>query len=424
MWQGGELARDAVAVQCTTTRDAGALTEGAFNPNLDLMDTIYFDNNATTKVAPEVFDVMVPYLTDVYGNPSSVHRIGARAGVALKDAREKVAAHLNCREAEITFTSCATESNNAAIRGVLQAAPDKRHIVTTAVEHPSVLELCKHLEGTGYDVTYVGVDGEGRLNLDALREALTDETALVSIMWSNNETGVIFPMNEIVDIVKNRGVSLHVDAVQMVTKIPIDLSKTAIDLLSLSGHKFHAPKGVGALFVRRGTRMRPFVIGGGQEKNRRSGTENVASIVGMGRAVELGAEYLGSGVETTRRLRDRLEAGILSAIPSTSVNGALSERLPNTTLINFDGIEGEAILLLMDEEGMCASSGSACTTGALEPSHVLKAMGVPSNLAHGSIRFSLSRYTTGDEIDTVLEKLPPIVKRLGSLVNRKRAGER
>lgn len=388
------------------------------------MDTIYFDNNATTKVAPEVFDAMVPYLTDVYGNPSSVHRIGARAGVALKDAREKVAAHLNCREAEITFTSCATESNNAAIRGVLQAAPGKRHIVTTAVEHPSVLELCKHLEGTGYDVTYVGVDGEGRLNLDALREALTDETALVSIMWSNNETGVIFPMNEIVDIVKNRGVSLHVDAVQMVTKIPIDLSKTAIDLLSLSGHKFHAPKGVGALFVRRGTRMRPFVIGGGQEKNRRSGTENVASIVGMGRAVELGAEYLGSGVETTRRLRDRLEAGILSAIPSTSVNGALSERLPNTTLINFDGIEGEAILLLMDEEGMCASSGSACTTGALEPSHVLKAMGVPSNLAHGSIRFSLSRYTTGDEIDTVLEKLPPIVERLGSLVNRKRAGER
>jgi len=388
------------------------------------MNAIYFDNNATTKVAPEVFDAMVPYLKDEYGNPSSVHRIGARASVALKDAREKVAARLSCREAELTFTSCATESNNAAIRGVLEAAPGKRHIVTTAVEHPSVLELCRHLEGTGYEVTYVDVDGNGRLNLDALRDALTEETALVSIMWANNETGVVFPMDEIVDIVKSRGIPLHVDAVQMASKIPVDLSKTEVDLISLSGHKFHAPKGVGVLYVRRATRMRPFLVGGGQEKNRRSGTENVAGIVGLGRAIELGSTYLESGVEETRLLRDRLESGILTTIPNTSVNGALTDRLPNTSLINFDGVEGEAVLLLMDEDGMCASSGSACTTGALEPSHVLKAMGVPTNLAHGSIRFSLSRYTTEFEVNTLLEKLPPIVERLASLANRKRAGGR
>jgi cysteine desulfurase len=379
------------------------------------MNLVYLDNNATTRVAPEVFEAMTPYLTESYGNPSSLHRIGASAAAAIKDARERAAAFLSCRETEVTFTSCGTESNNSAIRGVLEAAPGMRHIVTTRVEHPSVFDMCTHLEEQGYTVTILEVDRQGRLDLDALRDSLTDETALVSIMLANNETGVVFPMSDIVDIVKARDIPLHVDAVQAAGKIPIDLSKLRIDLLALSGHKFHAPKGVGLLYIRRGTRLRPFMIGGGQEKGRRSGTENVPYIVGMGKALELAGAHATSGIEKTRDLRDMLENRIMAAVPNVSVNGGETERLPNTSNINFENLEGEAILILMDETGICASAGSACASGAQEASHVLKAMNVPPEISHGSIRFSLSRYTTEDEIDFVLAKLPPIIQRLGKL---------
>jgi cysteine desulfurase len=379
------------------------------------MDPIYLDSNATTRIAPEVFEAMLPYLTEIYGNPSSIHRVGSRAAVGVKEAREKVAAFLNCREAEVTFTSGGTESNALAIRGVLAANPEKRHIITSSVEHPSVLELCHQLEKEGYRVTYLGVDGAGLLELAELSEAVSEETGLVSIMWANNETGVLFPIDEVVNIVKPYGVPLHVDAVQAAGKVPVDLGMTEVDLLSASGHKVHGPKGVGLLYIRRGTRLNPLLVGGGQEKGRRSGTENVAGIVGLGKALEMAGEYLKDGVEKTRRLRNRLESGILANIPNASRNGVPELRTPNTTSINFENVEGEAILLLLDEIGICASSGSACSTGALEPSHVLKAMGVPQERAHGSIRFSLSRYTTIEEIERVLEELPPIIARLTKL---------
>ena len=381
------------------------------------MIPIYLDNNATTRVAPEVVDAMLPYLTDYYGNPSSIHRIGARASSGLKEAREKAAAFLRCRESEIVFTSGGTESNNAAIRGVLEAVPEKHHIVTTLVEHPSVLEMCKQLEITRHRVTYVGVDRDGALDLSGLEHSITDETAIVSIMYANNETGVVFPIDRIVEIVKSRGVLLHVDGVQAAGKIPIDMEKTGVDLLTLSGHKFHAPKGVGLLFIRRGTRAHPLIVGGGQEKGRRSGTENLPGIVGFGKALELADAHLAGGNDAISRLRDKLERELLERILNTVRNGAGEPRLPNTTNIGFEGVEGEAVLLLMDEAGICASSGSACSTGAIEPSHVLKAMGVPSALAIGSVRFSLSRYTTEEEIDRVIEILPPIVSRLRGLTD-------
>ncbi len=379
------------------------------------MSPIYLDNNASTRIAPEVFEAMLPYLTEVYGNPSSTHRMGTSAAVALKGARERAAAFLNCRETEITFTGCGTESNNTAIRGVLEATPEKRHIVTSSTEHSSVLNTCKYLNKLGYRVTHVGVDDGGQLHLDELRDALTDDTALVSLIWANNETGVIYPMDDIGHMVKPYGIPLHVDAVQAAGKIPLDMAMTEVDLLSLSGHKLHAPKGVGVLFVRRGIRMNQLLYGGGQEKGRRSGTENIPYIVGFGRAMELAQDYLRDGVQKTRKLRDHIEGAILSNIHNTHLNGVPELRLPNTSNISFAGIEGEAILLLMDEMGICASSGSACTTGAVEPSHVLKAMGVPPEIAHGSIRFSLSRYTTQEEIDSVLEELPPIIQRLSNL---------
>ncbi len=379
------------------------------------MSPIYLDNNASTRIAPEVFEAMLPYLTEVYGNPSSTHRMGTSAAVALKGARERAAAFLNCRETEITFTGCGTESNNTAIRGVLEATPEKRHIVTSSTEHSSVLNTCKYLNKLGYRVTHVGVDDGGQLHLDELRDALTDDTALVSLIWANNETGVIYPMDDIVHMVKPYGIPLHVDAVQAAGKIPLDMAMTEVDLLSLSGHKLHAPKGVGVLFVRRGIRMNQLLYGGGQEKGRRSGTENIPYIVGFGRAMELAQDYLRDGVQKTRKLRDHIEGAILSNIHNTHLNGVPELRLPNTSNISFAGIEGEAILLLMDEMGICASSGSACTTGAVEPSHVLKAMGVPPEIAHGSIRFSLSRYTTQEEIDSVFEELPPIIQRLSNL---------
>jgi cysteine desulfurase len=379
------------------------------------MTTIYLDNNATTRVAPEVFEAMLPYLTEDYGNPSSMHREGSRASAALKCAREQAAAFLHCRESEVMFTSCGTESNNAAIRGVLEADPEKRHIVTSTTEHPSVLELCTHLEKSGYRLTIVGVDEAGQLDLGELSDALNEDTALVTLLYANNETGVTFPIDDIVRIVKPHGIPLHVDAIQAAGKIPLDMRMTEVDLLSVSGHKLHAPKGVGMLYIRRGTRFRPFILGGGQEKGRRSGTENIPGIVGLGKAFELATDYLENGVEVTRRLRDRLESTILSGIPRTTLNGVPELRLPNTSNISFDSVEGEAVLLLLDEVGVCASSGSACTSGAVEPSHVLKAMGLGSERTHGSIRFSLSRYTTLEEIDKVLEELPPIILRLTRL---------
>jgi cysteine desulfurase len=379
------------------------------------MNAIYLDNNATTRVAPEVLDAMLPYLGDRYGNPSSLHRVGAAAAVALKEARERAAAFLNCRESELVFTSGGTESNNAAIAGVLEAAPHKKHVVTTRVEHPSVLEYCRFLEDTGYRVTYLGVNRDGLLDLAELEEAVTDDTALVSIMYANNETGVIFPIKKIAAVIGSRGVPLHVDAVQAAGKLPLDMSQIHADLLTVSGHKLHASKGAGLLYIRRGTRTSPFIIGGGQERGRRSGTENIPAIVGMGKALEMAGENREKTVDRIRRLRDTLEDGILSNTPNAVRNGTPDSRLPNTSNISFDGVEGEAVLLLFDEAGICASSGSACATGAIEPSHVLKAMGVPNSLAQGSVRFSLSRYTTAEEIDRVVETIPAIIDRLNRL---------
>ncbi len=376
------------------------------------MTLVYLDNNATTRVAPEVVDAMMPYLTDRYGNPSSMHRAGAKASGGLKEARERAAAFLHCRESEVVFTSGGTESNNMAIRGIVETFREKRLVVTTRVEHPSVLEVCKQLEHEGYPVTYVGVDRDGLLDLSELEHAITDQTALVSIMWANNETGVIFPIDEIAGITRRRGVLLHVDGVQVAAQLPIDLEKTPIDLLTLSGHKLHAPKGVGILFIRREARIRPLIIGGGQERGRRSGTENLPGIVGLGKSFELAGEHRISALENVRRLRDKLETAIFSNIPDAARNGAPEPRLPNTSHIRFEGVEGEAVLLLLDEAGICASGGSACSTGALEPSHVLKAMGISGEAALGAVRFSLSRDTTEGEIDRVLEVLPAIVQRL------------
>jgi cysteine desulfurase len=388
------------------------------------MDLVYLDNNATTRVAPEVADAMLPYLTDHYGNPSSMHRMGAKAASALKGARERAAAFLRCRESEIVFTSGGTESNNTAIRGVLEAIAGKRHIVTTQVEHPSVLEVCKTLERKDYRVTYLGVSRGGELDLLELDRAITGDTALVSIMWANNETGVVFPIEKIAEITASRGVLLHVDGVQAAGKIPIDLQKTRVDLLTLSGHKLHAPKGVGLLFVRRQTPIHPLITGGGQERDRRSGTENLPGIVAFGKAMEMASAEPSATIERIHRLRDKLEENILASIQNTARNGAPEPRLPNTTNITFGGVEGEAILLLLDEVGICASSGSACSTGALESSHVLKAMGLTGAEALGAVRFSLSRYTTDEEIDRVIEVLPGIVRRLRGITETTRSTDR
>jgi cysteine desulfurase len=380
-----------------------------------MMQPIYLDNNATTRTAPEVIEEMLPFLGELYGNPSSMHTFGGQVGSSLEQARERVAHTLGCHPQEIIFTSCGTEGDNTAIRSALEAQPDKRHMVTTRVEHPAVLTMAKHMEERGIDVTYLSVDAKGRLDLDELRDSLRKDTALVSVMYANNETGTVFPMEDVARIVKERGVLLHTDAVQAVGKISMDLSRLPVDYLVLSGHKLHAPKGVGALYVRKGTRFRPSMIGGHQERGRRAGTENIASIVALGRATELAAGHIEEENTRVRALRDRLQAELLGAIPESIVNGDEDNRLPNTLSIAFKHIEGEAILLLMDQFGICASSGSACTSGSLEPSHVLRAMGVPFTYAHGSVRFSLSRYTTDAEIDTVVTELPRIVERLRAM---------
>jgi cysteine desulfurase len=380
------------------------------------MKTIYMDNNATTQVAPAVFEEMKPFFTELYGNPSSMHRFGGQVGVKLKEARARVATLLNCEPDEIIFTSCGSESDNTAIRSALSAQPDKRHIITTRVEHPAILSLCKFLEKKdGYDVTYLSTDERGRLDMAEFTGAIRPDTAIISIMWANNETGNIYPIEAMAAIARERGVIFHTDAVQAVGKIPIDLKTTPIDMLSLSGHKLHAPKGVGALFVRKRLPFRPFLIGGHQERSRRAGTENTTGIIALGKACELAAAHMDEENTAVKALRDRLENGLLVKVPDSILNGDKDNRLPNTTNISFGYVEGEAILLMMDQLGICASSGSACTSGSLEPSHVLRAMGVPFTFAHGSIRFSLSRFNTGEDVDYVLETLPSIIENLRKL---------
>jgi cysteine desulfurase len=377
------------------------------------MDVLYFDNNATTRIDPGVLEAMMPYLTEQYGNPSSIHTFGGQVGIRIREAREQVAGLLGCHFDEIIFTSCGTEGDNTAIRSALWAQPDKRHIVTTRVEHPAVLSLCKYLEKRhGYEVTYLGVDAEGRLSLEELEASLRRDTAVVSIMWGNNETGVVFPMEEIGRIVRQKGVLFHTDAVQAAGKIPIDLADLPVDMLTISGHKLHAPKGVGALYVRKRIPFRPFMLGGHQEKGRRAGTENSAGIIGLGRACEKAAEYIEDENTRIRGLRDRLENEIMQRVSDTRRNGHPTERLPNTSNISFKYVEGESILLMLDQLGICASSGSACTSGSLEPSHVLRAMGVPFNFAHGSIRFSLSRFTTSEEVEFVIQAMPKVIDTL------------
>jgi cysteine desulfurase len=379
------------------------------------MAVIYVDNNATTQVAPEVLEEMTPYFHDLYGNPSSMHTFGGQVGGKLKEAREKVAGLIKADPEEILFTSCGTESDNTAIQAAIASNSAKRHIVTTRVEHPAIKNLCEYLAKNGYRITYLSVDREGRLDMDRLKESLTDDTAIVSIMWANNETGVVFPIEDIARMVREKGIVFHTDAVQAAGKVPIDVQKTPLDMLSLSGHKIHAPKGIGVLYVRKGTKFSPFLIGGHQEGGRRGGTENVASIVGLGKASELAAMHVREENERVKALRDRLENALLENIPNAMVNGDRLHRLPNTTSISFEYVEGEAILLMMNEFRICASSGSACTSGSLEPSHVLRAMGVPFTAAHGSIRFSLSTYNTEAEIDVIVEKMPQIIGRLREL---------
>ncbi len=380
-----------------------------------IKDAIYVDNNATTCVAPEVFEEMKPFLTDFYGNPSSIHTFGGQVAHKIEEAREKTADLIGAIPTEIVFTSCGSESDNAAIMGILASNPAKRHIITTKVEHPAVLNLCGYLHKIGYDVTYLSVDKQGRLDLDELRASIRPDTAIVSVMYANNETGVIFPIEEIGKIVKEHDAMFHVDAVQIAGKLPIDLSRSTIDLMAISGHKLHAPKGVGVLYVRRGTMIRPFMIGGHQERGRRAGTENVASICGLGKACEMAKKHMGEENTRVRALRDRLESSILKSVGNTFVNGDIEHRLPNTTNISFEFIEGEAILLMLDKFNICASSGSACTSGSLQPSHVLRAMGVPFTAAHGSIRYSLSRYSTDKEIDKIIEVMPAIAKKLRAM---------
>jgi len=379
------------------------------------VNVIYVDNNATTQVSPEVLEEMLPYFNEFYGNPSSMHTFGGKVEQKITEARIRIASLLGASPEEIIFTSCGTESDSTAIRAAVLSNPGKKHILTSRVEHPAIKNHYEYLSKNGYRVTFVPVDRKGRLDLDYLYDNLGDDTALVSIMWANNESGVIFPIEEISKIVRGKGIVFHTDAVQAVGKIPMDLNTMAVDMLSLSGHKLHGPKGVGALYVRRGTKYTPFMIGGHQERGRRGGTENVASIIGLGKATELAATHLSDNYSQVKQLRDKLENEILKRVSNTIINGDRNHRLPNTTSIAFEYVEGESILLMMDEFGICASSGSACTSGSLEPSHVLRAMGVPFTAAHGSVRFSLSKYNTEEEIDFIIEKLPPIIERLREL---------
>ncbi len=379
------------------------------------MDVVYFDNNATTKVSEEVFSEMKPYFSELYGNPSSIHTFGGEVSHKVQEARQRIADLLGCEASEILFTGCGTESDNMAIDGVLASQAKRRKIITSRVEHPAVLQVCRELEKHGCHLVEIGVDRKGRLDMEQLEEELDEETAIVSIMYANNETGVIFPVERIAELTRKVGAVFHTDGVQAVGKIPLNLRESKIDLLSLSGHKLHAAKGVGVLYIRKGTRLKPFILGGHQEGGRRAGTENVAGIIGLGKAAELAKEKMEDENARVRGLRDKLEKAILGSCPDSWVNGDVENRLGNTSNISFEYIEGEAILLMLDKYGICASSGSACASGSLEPSHVLRAMGIPFTAAHGSIRFSLSRYNTEQEVDFTIEKLPGIVKKLREL---------
>ena len=380
------------------------------------MQAIYLDNNATTRLDPVVLDAMMPFLSEHYGNPSSIHGFGEPVRKAIEQARTQVAALLGAEHAsEIVFTSCATEANSTAILSAVEALPDRKSIITSVVEHPAILEVCEHLERQGYTIHRLAVDGMGRLNLDEYQALLSDDVALVSVMWANNETGTLFPIEQMAQMAKAHGILFHTDGVQAVGKLPINLATTAIDLLSFSGHKLHGPKGVGALYVRRGTRFRPLLRGGHQERGRRAGTENSAGIVGLGMACELAELHMPMLQGPIRELRDRLQEELLARIPCARVTGNPEHRTANTLNIAFEYVEGEAILLMLNQLGIAASSGSACTSGSLEPSHVMRAMGIPYTAAHGSIRFSLSRYTREREIELVLTQLPLIIERLRSM---------
>lgn len=378
--------------------------------------TVYLDNNATTRTAPEVKEAMDPFFCELYGNPSSMHAFGGKVATHLAKAREEVAAFLNCQPDEVIFTSCATESDNTAIRGAADFFGKSSKVVTTAVEHPAVLQPCRRLKAQGHEEVELPVDGVGQIDLERLREELKGtRNAVVSVMWANNETGTVFPIEKVAEICREAGATFHTDAVQVAGKIPVDVSKVPIDMLSMSGHKFHAPKGVGILYVRRGTKFKPFMLGGHQESGRRAGTENVPYIVGLAKACELARVGMAEESVKLTRLRDRLEAGILAACPNVRVNGDTAHRLPNTLNVSFEYIEGEAIAYHLSDLGICISTGSACASGSLDPSHVIRAMGVPFIAVHGSVRFSLSRYNTDEDIDYALEKIPPVIRNLREL---------
>ena len=380
------------------------------------MGDIYFDNNATTQCDYAVVDAMLPYFTEQFGNPSSIHSFGNGVGKALTAARKQIQKLLGCKhDSEIIFTSCGTESNNTAIWSAIKSQPSRKTIITTTVEHPAILNVCEQLEKEGYNIERLGVDERGRLNLEEYAELLNDDVALVTAMWANNETGTIFPVEKMAEMAHAKGILFHTDAVQAVGKIPIDLKNSKIDMLSISGHKLHAPKGIGVLFLRRGTRYRPLLRGGHQERGRRAGTENAASIVALGKACELAMEHMDYENTCVKAMRDRLQQGILAAVPHAFATGDVDNRLPNTANIAFEYIEGEAILLLLNKLGIAASSGSACTSGSLEPSHVMRAMNIPYTAAHGTIRFSLSRYNKMEEVEKVIEVVPQIVATLRKL---------
>ncbi|MBV1789714.1 cysteine desulfurase NifS [Marinobacterium sp. D7] len=384
--------------------------------NTTHLEDIYLDNNATTMVDPAVFEEMKPYFCEQFGNPSSLHSFGNKVGFALKRARKQIQDLLGAEhDSEIIFTSCGTESDSTAILSALKAQPERKEIITTLVEHPAVLTLCEYLETEGYTVHKLEVDSKGRLDLDKYRSLLSDKVAVVSVMWANNESGTIFPIEEMAQLAAEQGIMFHTDAVQAVGKIPINLKDSAISMLSLSGHKLHAPKGIGVLYLRRGVRYRPLLRGGHQERGRRAGTENAPAIVGLGKACELAAEHMAFENTQVKAMRDRLEQGILAAVPNCFVTGDPDNRLPNTASIAFEYIEGEAILLLLNKVGIAASSGSACTSGSLEPSHVMRAMGIPYTAAHGTVRFSFSRYNTMAEVERVIKEVPPIVAKLRKL---------
>ena len=374
--------------------------------------TYYFDNNATTRVAPQVVEAMLPFLTEDWGNPSSAYAFGSQITPRIRDARAKTAALINADPRDVIFTSCGTESNNTAIHSALMTNPGKRHVATTAVEHSANIKFCEYLQKCGYAVTFLPVESDGSLDLHLLEKSIRPDTAIVSVMWANNETGVIFPIEEIAAICRSKGVLCHTDAVQTPGKMKIDVQNLGVDFLSLSAHKFHAPKGVGLLYIRRRTKFQPYIIGGRQESDRRGGTENVPYIIAMGEAAELAAKHLSEENTRVRALRDRLENHILKNIPDTNRNGAKDGRLPNTTNISFGHVEAEGILVLLDQAGICASSGSACTTGSLDPSHVLVAMGLNPARARGSVRFSLGIYNTDEDVDYLLKHLAPAIAKL------------